>query len=295
MKDIDWTILYELHCTPNITKVADRLYMTQPTLTKRLQAIESELKVRVVKRSTKGVQFTPEGEYLARQAERYLQFRGSVDRRLMDFRQQGAGTIRIASSVSFASLELPELVQEFRKTHPNIGFDVEQAKSNNLLRFLKEGVSDLAFVRGEYVSELRQKKLYTEQACIVSTQPLALDELPAHPYVQHIWGEYVQNLLDRWWGQQSFRPGSNTITVRQAETNLSFIRRGMGYGVSFFRPSLLPPEGLYTLPMFFADGSPFIRDTWLIYSDRVSKSPYVDDFIRLVEQRYTADANSSCE
>lgn len=43
-------------------------------------------------------------------------------------------------------------MQEFRKTHSNIGFDIEQAKSNHLLRFLKEGVSDLTFVRSGFGS-----------------------------------------------------------------------------------------------------------------------------------------------
>lgn len=37
MRDIDWKILYELYTTPNITKVAEKLFMAQPTLTKRLQ------------------------------------------------------------------------------------------------------------------------------------------------------------------------------------------------------------------------------------------------------------------
>lgn len=39
MKDTDWEIIYELYKTPNITKVANRLYMKQPSLTKRLKYI----------------------------------------------------------------------------------------------------------------------------------------------------------------------------------------------------------------------------------------------------------------
>lgn len=286
MKDIDWKILYELYRTPNITKVADQLYMTQPTLTKRLQAIENELKVRVVKRSTKGVRFTPEGEYLARQAERYLQFRGSIDRRLLDFQQQGSGTIRVASSVSFSVRELPGLIQCFQSGHPHVGFDIEYAKGNQLFRFLKEGVSDLAFVRGAYESGLCQKRLYTEQACVVSKEPIALDDLGARTYIQHLWGEYVQGLMDQWWSQQAVRPGFDTITVRLLQTAHALVDQVVGYCIDFYRPELLPIEDVYTLPLFFADGTPVLRDTWLIYSDRLSKSPYVEDFIAKTEQLY---------
>ena len=47
MKDSDWRILCELYQTPNITKVAEKLFMTQPTLTKRLQYIEEEFQTRI--------------------------------------------------------------------------------------------------------------------------------------------------------------------------------------------------------------------------------------------------------
>ena len=43
MKDSDWEILYALYKKPNITKVANMLYMTQPSLTKRLQQMEKRI------------------------------------------------------------------------------------------------------------------------------------------------------------------------------------------------------------------------------------------------------------
>ena len=39
MKDSDWEILYRLYKTPNITKVANMLYISQPSLTRRLKGI----------------------------------------------------------------------------------------------------------------------------------------------------------------------------------------------------------------------------------------------------------------
>ena len=60
MKDSDWEILYELYRNPNMTKVANLLYMTQPSLTKRLQHMESEFQVTIVNRTPKGLEFTEE-------------------------------------------------------------------------------------------------------------------------------------------------------------------------------------------------------------------------------------------
>ena len=68
MKDSDWLILSELYKNPNLTKVAELLYTTQPSLTKRIRHIEEEFGVTIVSRLPKGLRFTPEGEYLGRQA-----------------------------------------------------------------------------------------------------------------------------------------------------------------------------------------------------------------------------------
>ena len=58
MKDSDWLILSELYKNPNLTKVAELLYTTQPSLTKRIRHIEEEFGVTIVSRLPKGLRFT---------------------------------------------------------------------------------------------------------------------------------------------------------------------------------------------------------------------------------------------
>ena len=46
MKDTDWEILYRLYETPNMTKVADMLYISQPSLTKRVKVWKKILELK---------------------------------------------------------------------------------------------------------------------------------------------------------------------------------------------------------------------------------------------------------
>ncbi len=62
----DWYILQTLYQEQNITKTAETLYLSQPALTKRLRQIEKEFGVQIVQRGSRGVHFTPQGEYLAK-------------------------------------------------------------------------------------------------------------------------------------------------------------------------------------------------------------------------------------
>lgn len=109
MKDSDWLILSELYKNPNMTKVADLLHITQPSMTKRLQHIEEEFDVTIVNRTSRGLIFTPEGEYLGHQADIYLHFLDETHRELARMKNIGDSVIHIGSSYTYSKYDLGEL------------------------------------------------------------------------------------------------------------------------------------------------------------------------------------------
>ena len=121
MKDSDWLILSELYKNPNLTKVAELLYTTQPSLTKRIRHIEEEFGVTIVSRLPKGLRFTPEGEYLGRQADIYLSFLDETKREIVRMKGDGERVINIGSSYTFSKYDLGELMMGFRRLHPKGG------------------------------------------------------------------------------------------------------------------------------------------------------------------------------
>lgn len=106
MKDFDWEILCELSKNPNLTKVANVLYITQPSLTKRLQHIEAEFDVTIVQRTPKGLEFTPEGKYLAEQAEVYMRFLKQTRSHLVQMQVDSTPSIAIGSAYTFSKCGL---------------------------------------------------------------------------------------------------------------------------------------------------------------------------------------------
>ena len=112
MKDSDWEILYELHKNPNMTKVANLLYMTQPSLTKRIQHMEEEFQIQIVNRTPKGLEFTREGDFLAEKAEEYLKFLKKTREELKGMKEKSKGEIVIGSSSC-----LPQGPSEYQFQH----------------------------------------------------------------------------------------------------------------------------------------------------------------------------------
>ena len=73
MNEKDWTLLTALAAERNLTRAAQRLYVTQPAVTRRIQQIEQELNCAIVVRGARGVELSAEGEALARYAAEELQ------------------------------------------------------------------------------------------------------------------------------------------------------------------------------------------------------------------------------
>ena len=111
MKTSDWALIQTLYECRNITRAAAQLYISQPTLTKRLRAIEEELGVVIALRGKRGVTFTPEGEYLAVKATQFLSLMDEVNRHLTELKEEPSGTLCIGASNSMARFSRPGLLQ----------------------------------------------------------------------------------------------------------------------------------------------------------------------------------------
>ena len=143
MKDSDWEILYELYKNPNMTKVANLLYITQPSLTKRLQHMEEEFQVTIVNRTPKGLEFTPEGEYLGEQARQYLDFIKKTKAMLEEMKANTDSLITIGSSYTYSKYILSDLLVEYRMTHPNTEFSIVNEQCYSVRCWKEVLMSDL--------------------------------------------------------------------------------------------------------------------------------------------------------
>src|SRR5689334_20161717 len=93
MNEIGW--FYKLSIEKNITKAAQHLYISQPALTNRLQQLEKDFGVKIVNRGRRGVQFTPQGEYLAKSAHEMLLAMQKIRENVLNMEDNVAGTLRL--------------------------------------------------------------------------------------------------------------------------------------------------------------------------------------------------------
>lgn len=285
MKDFDWELLYELYKNPNLTKVANVLYITQPTLTKRLQHIEAEFDVTIVERTPKGLEFTPEGKYLAGQAEVYLRFIKQTRSHLEQMRENGGEIVTIGSSYTFGKYTLPDILIRFRMECPNVRCQVVNAHSGQLYRQILDGSVDVAFVRGSYTGSVNHLFLGKTMAYAMTKEPISdFKELRGMRRLWYSSNEESQKLLQEWWEQRFGEESVPGESIGYIDVAWQMVQKGLGYTLCFLPGEYTNPYGLCLTPLCNADGTPVSRDTWLLYPKNKRLSEGVERFVAFMEQ-----------
>ena len=282
MRDQDWTIISVLHREKNITKTADLVFMTQPTLTKRIQQIEEELGILLVSRSSKGVVFTPEGEYVAEKAEQILKLFSEVSRHLSKIAGGREGILKLGVPNSYCNVVLPSLVREYSKVH-KVSFDIAAARSDEVLKMVENLNVDAGFVRGKISTALERIAISTEQVYVVSKHPLSLSDLPLLPQIDFIKEPTVIKATEQWWNDFYDHPPSIFARVNHADTCLAMVKEGLGYGI-FPDIEYIKGERLFTVPLVHKDGTKFTRETWFVYSLQKMDNPIARDFVEFIKE-----------
>ena len=159
---------YALCQSASYTQAAKQLYITQPALSKSIAALESELNLRLVERSTRTVALTAAGEEFARACEEMLE----VYRKGVNNARTAAGDIsglvrfglpRDRVCDTFAGLR-----RHIEEEYPNLRLELRFYSENGLLRALDDHMADfvLAFGRPR-ADNVGRQSLSVSQICAV--------------------------------------------------------------------------------------------------------------------------------
>ena len=133
----------------NITAAAERLYTSQPGVSKQLKLLEEELGMQIFTRKGKSLgAITPAGEQVIEHARIIMQEVEKIGSLAADFYEEEEGSLSIGTTHTQARYVLPEIIAEFRRRFPRIGLDLHQGTSEQLADMVEGRKIDFAFATG---------------------------------------------------------------------------------------------------------------------------------------------------
>ena len=130
----------------SITKAAEVLHITQPTLSRQLAQMEEEIGVRLFDRGTRKIQLTNEGLLLRRRAEEILQLVDKTEKELVEQEEQVEGKISIGCGEVASVQMLPDLIRNFHQKYPLVTFDLFTATADLVKEQMDKGLLDLGLL-----------------------------------------------------------------------------------------------------------------------------------------------------
>ena len=131
----------------NITRAANLLHITQPTLSRQLKQLEDELGVMLFTRSNRQITLTEEGMLLRRRAEELVSLAEKTVTELSHHKETLSGTIAIGSGEYHSTDFLAELIASFQKQHPLVQFTLYSGNADNIKERIEHGLLDLGLLQ----------------------------------------------------------------------------------------------------------------------------------------------------
>lgn len=284
MSEKDWEILITLHEEKTITKAAQKMYMSQPALTYRIQQLEERFNCKIIIRSNKGTLFTTSGEYLVDYAKKMRKELIHLQNSLENLNNKVQGILQIGISSIFALYKLPDLLEGFVKKHPNIHIKLKTAWSSEIIKLLHNEDIHIAITRGDYQWSGDSVLLAEEAICVAANEPIDLAKLPEMNLITYKTDNQIITTFNDWWKEHYDVPPHIPMQVDGMLTSKGLVKKGLGY--SFF-PKICIEESddLYTVDLS-TNNQTLSRDTWLLYRKELKELNVFRAFIEYTKEYY---------
>lgn len=285
----------------NLTKAAEELYISQPTLSKCLQKLEREMGGKLFSRS--GNTYVP--TYLGR---RYLEYARKVlalnqdwERELKDMNACMDGELNIAFPLMRSSCMVPSIMKVFHKKYPGVRVNfMEEAHAIQEKLLLNDELDFGIFNETRPHPKLSYETLLREEILLVMP--------PDHPMagrgmkrseMKHLWidlrllekEEFILHFPDQTTGQLALELFETwgikpqvSVRTRNTETSVRLCMEGMG--LCFVPETYIKNMRFDTPPACFSVGEKGVFSTLTIASRKGAYLPsYAQDFIKIAQEQ----------
>ena len=130
----------------NITRAAELLHITQPTLSRQMMQLEEELGTKLFRRDNHSIRLTEDGMLLKRRAQELVALADKTEQEFRHGEEQLSGSIAIGSGETNSVQVLAELIWQFQEKYPLVQYDLYTATADDIKDRLDKGLLDIGLL-----------------------------------------------------------------------------------------------------------------------------------------------------
>ncbi|MED2978090.1 LysR family transcriptional regulator [Bacillus swezeyi] len=269
----------------NMRKAAERLFVSQPALSQRLQTIEKSWGTKIFLRSQKGLTVTSAGEKIIQFARDVTIEQEKVRENIDELEGEIHGTLKLAVASIIGQHWLPKVLKTYVKQYPNVKISLITGWSSEMLKSLYEDHVHIGIIRGNPEWKGLKHYVMRDELYLVDTEIQNIEDITKteRPFIQFKSDSTYYQEIQHWWHQTFKTSPKQTIIVDQIETCKQMALHGIGYAIL---PSItLHGSGnhVHKIPLLDAKGNAIGRDTWLLGYEPAFQLKQVQAFAEVVK------------
>ena len=227
----------------SITKAAEYLFIAQPSLSRRMQKLESELNRLLFVRGSRKVTLTQAGELLKKRAEEMLQLYEKTQAELLADGESLSGDVYIGGGESCGVRIVARAAKQIQSKYPEVKFHFFSGDTHDVKDKLDKGLIDFGvFVEPSDLTEYDYIRLPAEDtwgvlmpksSILAQKESVTANDLKGLPLIcsRH---SIVQKALDEWFSASDCKPAVN-VTYNLIYNASLMVEEGMGYAIGLDR------------------------------------------------------------
>ncbi|MBE6039889.1 MAG: LysR family transcriptional regulator [Clostridiales bacterium] len=275
----------------NMTRAAELLHVTQPTLSKTLKSLEEELGKKLFIRKSFSIQLTDEGMLLRDRAEDLVAMADKIEQEFMSLDDITGGDLYFGLAESYQIRYLAREIGRFKAAYPGLNYHITSGDTEQVTEKLDKGLLDFAVITSE-VPDVRKYNYITFPqtdiwgAVMAASHPLAkkkaitADDLIGVPLFssEQSWDREINE-----WAGDRFRDLHLEGSFRLSYNGSMFALEGLGILLTFEHlVNCSEGSGLIFRPLDPVKESSF----YLIWGKYQVLTPIAERFLKQVTQSF---------
>ncbi len=236
---VDLRLMVRVAEASSLTRGAEASFLSLPAASTRIKHLEESIGAKLFNRNSQGVTLTPPGQAFVHRARLVLNQIEHLRGDLQEYASGIKGHLRVYANTTSLSEFLPEVLRRYLATHPDVNIDLQEKLSNEIVRAVIDGKTDIGIVAGSVNTESLQTIAYrSDSLVLVVPQGHAVAELPSLPLrdalaFDHV-GLHEASALHAFLNRECERlnqPLKLRIRVNSFETACRMIEAKVGVGV----------------------------------------------------------------
>jgi DNA-binding transcriptional LysR family regulator len=282
----------------SFSEAAKLLYVTQPTITAQIKALEEELNTKLFERTTKKVELTQSAGILMKYAREIIRLNDTAHKEILRIEDSVYGELSMGCSFTIGEYILPEFLKTFKGMYPLIQMRVDITNSNNIVNAIRDQRIDVGLIETPIDAPDVMVEPIMEDELILIASPayfskqnmkISLERLKKLPLIVREKGSGTRAVVHQYLKQAGVAETNLNIVMELGSTEAIKAAVESGLGVSIISKNAIKKEQeLNILSAHFINNISFSRFFYIAFGrDQVLKSTtelFIKDLKKLTKK-----------